>query len=213
MRKVVVIGDGGHGKVIREIIEELQDTELVGILDDKFVNLHVENNLYKGPSSAAIELFQVLPGVQFILGVGANTVRKQLFERLGLPLESYTILVHPSAVISKSAQIQNGTVVMAASVVQADTNIGAHSIINTGVIVEHDNQIGDYVHLSPGTVLTGEVKVKAGAHVGAGTVVIPGKTIGCRSITGAGATVIDDIPDDATAVGIPARIIKNSIKG
>ncbi|MDA4896599.1 acetyltransferase, partial [Streptomyces sp. MS2A] len=78
----------------------------------------------------------------------------------------------------------------------------------TGAIVEHDNRIGDYVHLSPGTVLTGGVTVMEGAHLGAGTAVIPGKTVGRWSVTGAGAAVIHDIPDNCTAVGVPARMIK-----
>ncbi|SCA87899.1 hypothetical protein BGLY_4076 [Bacillus glycinifermentans] len=208
MQNVVIIGAGGHGKVIREIVEELPDTVLAGILDDRFQKLQLVNGLYKGPSHAARELIQELSDAKFMLGVGSNETREKLFQNLGLPLERYAVLIHPSAVISKSAQIQNGTVVMAASVIQADAFIGAHSIVNTGVIVEHDNVIGDYVHLSPGTILTGSVTVKDGAHVGAGTVVIPGKTIGERSVTGAGAVVITNIPDDSTAVGTPARTIK-----
>ncbi|MCF7616518.1 acetyltransferase [Bacillus sonorensis] len=208
MQSVIIIGAGGHGKVIREIIEELPDQVLAGILDDRFSELHVENGLYKGPSHAVKELVKLIPGVTFILGVGKNAVRKRLFKSLGLPLECYAVLIHPSAVVSKTAQILNGTVVMAGSIIQADAYIGAHSIVNTGAIVEHDNTIGDYVHLSPGTILTGGVTVKEEAHVGAGTAVIPGKTIGKRSVTGAGSVVIEDIPDDSTAVGIPARTIK-----
>ncbi|MFT0801411.1 acetyltransferase [Bacillus swezeyi] len=211
MQSMVIIGAGGHGKVIRDIVEERPDTVLAGILDDRFESLHIENGVYHGPSFAADELIRLCPDVKFIIAVGRNDLRKKLFESLGLPLERYAVLVHPSAAVSRSARIERGSVVMAASVIQADAHIGMHSIVNTGVIVEHDNQIGRYVHLSPGTVLTGGVTVMDGAHVGAGTVVIPGKTIGRRSVTGAGAAIIDDIPDDATAVGVPARTIKSQL--
>ncbi|MSN98920.1 acetyltransferase [Bacillus paralicheniformis] len=208
MQNVVIIGAGGHGKVVRDLVIARPDTALAGILDDRYAELHVENGLYRGPSGAAEELARLHPDAKFVLAVGQNGIRKRLYERLGLPLDRYAVLIHPSAVISGSARIQNGAVVMASSVIQADAHIGIHTIVNTGAIVEHDNRIGDYVHLSPGTVLTGGVTVMEGAHLGAGTAVIPGKTIGRWSVTGAGSSVIHDIPDDCTAVGVPARKIK-----
>ncbi|TWK67415.1 acetyltransferase [Bacillus licheniformis] len=208
MQNVVIIGAGGHGKVVRELVKERPDTELAGILDDRYAELHVENGLYRGPSAAAEELAWLHPDAKFVLAVGQNSIRQQLYERIGLPLDRYAVLIHPSAVVSGSARIQNGAVVMASSVIQADADVGIHAIVNTGAIVEHDNRIGDYVHLSPGTVLTGGVTVMEGAHLGAGTAVIPGKTVGRWSVTGAGAAVIHDIPDNCTAVGVPARMIK-----
>ncbi|MFN2744354.1 MULTISPECIES: acetyltransferase [Bacillus] len=211
MQAIVIIGAGGHGKVIKDIVEECPDLSLAGILDDRFESLARKNGLYYGSAHATGEMLRFFPDAKFIIAVGRNEVRKKLFESLGLPLERYAVLVHPSAVISSSARIENGTVVMAKSVIQADAHIGMHSIINTGAIVEHDNRIGDYVHLSPGTILTGGVTVMDEAHVGAGTVVIPGKRLGRRSVTGAGAAVIDDIPDDSTAVGVPARAIKSQL--
>lgn len=208
MQNVVIIGAGGHGKVVRELVKERPDTELAGILDDRYAELHVENGLYRGPSAAAEELARLHPDAKFVLAVGQNSIRQQLYERIGLPLDRYAVLIHPSAVVSGSARIQNGAVVMASSVIQADADVGIHAIVNTGAIVEHDSRIGDYVHLSPGTVLTGGVTVMEGAHLGAGTAVIPGKTVGRWSVTGAGAAVIHDIPDNCTAVGVPARMIK-----
>ncbi|MCY9265921.1 acetyltransferase [Bacillus licheniformis] len=208
MQNVVIIGAGGHGKVVRELVKERPDTELAGILDDRYAELHVENGLYRGPSAAAEELARLHPDAKFVLAVGQNSIRQQLYERIGLPLDRYAVLIHPSAVVSGSARIQNGAVVMASSVIQADADVGIHAIVNTGAIVEHDNRIGDYVHLSPGTVLTGGVTVMEGAHLGAGTAVIPGKTVGRWSVTGSGAAVIHDIPDNCTAVGVPARMIK-----
>ena len=166
--------------------KERPDTELAGILDDRYAELHVENGLYRGPSAAAEELARLHPDAKFVLAVGQNSIRQQLYERIGLPLDRYAVLIHPSAVVSGSARIQNGAVVMASSVIQADADVGIHAIVNTGAIVEHDNRIGDYVHLSPGTVLTGGVTVMEGAHLGAGTAVIPGKTVGRWSVTGAG---------------------------
>lgn len=186
MQNVVIIGAGGHGKVVRELVKERPDTELAGILDDRYAELHVENGLYRGPSAAAEELARLHPHAKFVLAVGQNSIRQQLYERIGLPLDRYAVLIHPSAVVSGSARIQNGAVVMASSVIQADADVGIHAIVNTGAIVEHDNRIGDYVHLSPGTVLTGGVTVMEGAHLGAGTAVIPGKTVGRWSVTGAG---------------------------
>ncbi|MEC1288765.1 acetyltransferase [Bacillus mojavensis] len=209
MRNVAIVGDGGHGKVIRELISARSDTRLAAVLDDKFSTFDAGRELYTGPSEAISEVRRLIPDVMFVIAIGNNSVRKQLAERLGLYKEDFITLIHPSAIISKSAVIGEGTVIMAGAIIQADVRIGAHCIINTGAIAEHDNQIGDFVHLSPRATLSGGIAVQEGAHVGTGASVIPQITIGSWSIVGAGAAVIRSIPDGVTAVGTPARVISS----
>ncbi|MCY9160624.1 acetyltransferase [Bacillus atrophaeus] len=209
MIKVAVIGDGGHGKVVKEIVSARTDTRLIGVLDDTFSALQYSGELYTGPADSIQELRRLIPDIVFVLAIGSNIVRKQLAERLGLEQKDFVSLIHPSAMISKSAKVGHGTVVMAGAVIQAGAIIGAHSIINTGAVVEHDNRIGDFVHLSPRVTLTGAVAVSEGAHLGAGAVVIPEMSIGRWSVVGAGAAVISPIPDQVTAVGTPARVISH----
>ncbi len=165
MRKVAIVGDGGHGKVIRELINARSDTRLAAVLDDKFRTFEAGKECYTGPPEAVAELRRLIPDVLFLIAIGNNSVRKQLAERLGLKKEDFITLIHPSAIVSKSAVIGEGTVIMAGAIIQADARIGAHCIINTGAVAEHDNQISDYVHLSPRVTLSGAVAVQEGAHV------------------------------------------------
>ncbi|MHA6486783.1 acetyltransferase [Bacillus cabrialesii] len=207
MRNVAIVGDGGHGKVIRELINARSDTRLAAVLDDKFRTFEAGKEWYTGPLEAISEVRRLIPDVLFLIAIGNNSVRKHLTERLGLKKEDFITLIHPSAIVSKSAVIGEGTVIMAGAIIQADARIGAHCIINTGAVAEHDNQLSDYVHLSPRVTLSGAVAVQEGAHIGTGANVIPQLTIGSWSIVGAGSAVIRSIPDRVTAAGAPARII------
>lgn len=205
--EVALIGDGGHSKVIRDLIHELPGCKVVALLDDKYERMALTGGVYRGPLKAVPQLIERYPDLKFVAAVGSNGIRKSIVERLGLPSERYLTLVHPTAVVSRSASIGPGTVVMAHAAVQADARVGCHSIINTGSIVEHDNQLGDYVHAAPRAALTGSVYAGEGALIGAGAVVIPGISIGEWAVIGAGAAVIRPVPAHSTAVGVPATIV------
>lgn len=201
-----VIGEGGHSKVVMDIIRSQKD-KVKAILDDKYKELvYHDDGIYRGPVASAPQLLKQHGQLKFIVAIGSNSIRKSIVTSLNLTNESFVSLIHPSAVISPSARIGHGVVVMAQCTLNADAVIGDHAIINTGAIVEHDSQVSDYAHVAPHATLTGAVTVQEGAMVGAGTAVIPGKSIGKWSVIGAGATVINDIPSYSTAVGSPARV-------
>ncbi|NOV00199.1 acetyltransferase [Paenibacillus planticolens] len=206
---LVVIGEGGHSKVIRDLISSSSDYKIIAILDDKYEKLTLSNDIYLGPTSSAHLLLNQMNHLKFVIAIGDNMIRKAIVEKLGLSKETYISLIHGTAIISASASIGIGTVIMANTIVSADTVVGDYSIINSGAIVEHDNIIGNYVHIAPKATLTGSVIVKEGTMIGAGATVIPGKNIGEWVVIGAGATVISDIPPNSTAVGTPARILSS----
>ncbi len=108
MKNVAIVGDGGHGKVIRELINARADTRLAAVLDDKFKTFEGGKEWYTGPPEAISELRRLIPDVLFLIAVGNNSVRKQLTERLGLKKDDFITLIHPSAIISKSASIGEG---------------------------------------------------------------------------------------------------------
>ncbi|WP_144549947.1 acetyltransferase [Peribacillus simplex] len=207
MRPIIVIGEGGHSKVIQDIIKEGGVYKIIAILDDKYKKPTKYNDIVIGPVSYAMKLIQSIKA-EFIIAIGNNAIRKRIACNLIELRVMFATVIHPNATVSTSAHIEEGTVVMAGSVINAEAVIGRHVIINSGAIVEHDNRIGDYAHVSPGAVLTGIVQVGEGTHVGARATVIPGKKIGNWSIIGAGATVVKDIPDYVTAVGLPAKVMK-----
>lgn len=207
MKKLFIIGQGGHSKVVADIALSAGYT-VEGYLDDKFSKFGVKGKYFYGPVSLAKEL-AVEENTWFVIAVGNNRLRKKIVQMLSLPEDLYAVLVHPKATVSPAANIGCGTVIMPFSTVNASANVGSHAILNTGSVIEHDNEIGDYVHISPNATLTGEVTIGEGTHVGAGATVIPGVQIGKWCVVGAGATVIDHITESEKVVGTPARPITN----
>lgn len=211
--KVAIIGQGGHSKVIQDIITAREGNEIVGYLDDKFDFASVKQGIYYGPISSAIRLREQVEDLKFIIAIGNNRVRKNIVEKMNFSDEDFAVLIHPSAIISTSAKIGNGSVIMANAVINADADIRKHTIINSGAVIEHDTKVGDYTHISPKATLTGGVIVEEGVHVGAGATLIPQVIVGKWSVIGAGATVIRDIPSNCTAVGTPAVVKLKNYKG
>ncbi|ADI28209.1 acetyltransferase [Geobacillus sp. C56-T3] len=208
MNPIVVIGQGGHSKVVQDMIAADGRYQIVAILDDKYQEMNERDGMVYGPVSVVSDLIDEDPDVKLIIAIGNNRVRADIVERIQVDHERFATIIHPSAVISPSARIGAGTVVMPNCVVNAHAEIGKHVIINTGAIVEHDNRIGDYAHISPNATLTGNVVIGEGAHVGAAATVIPGIRIGSWSLIGAGSVVIRDILDGKKAVGCPARLLE-----
>jgi acetyltransferase EpsM len=206
--KIVVIGHGGHSKVIVDMILSTRENDIVGFLDDKYHEVGVVEDTYCGPISSLEELLIKYNDIKFVIAIGDNKIRQSIVQKLNLSYENYVTVIHKSAVISPTAKIGHGTVIMPNSVINADSRIGHQSIINTGSIIEHDSIIGDFSHVCPGATLTGTVQLGEGAYIGSGSTIIPNIKIGEWTIIGAGAIVISDIPAYCTAVGMPAKVKK-----
>lgn len=202
-KPLILIGKGGHSKVIKDIIEAEQQYHIAGYLDNAIDEYYTDNDIFFD-NLDAIEHYK--KKYFFVIAIGNNQVRNKLFHELDIPLKQYATLIHPSAIISPSAQIGRGTVVMPNAVINADATIGKHVIINTGSIIEHDNQIGDYVHVSPNAALAGGVKVGNESHIALNSAVLPLVEIGEKCIVGAGATVIKNVKSESTVIGTPAKI-------
>lgn len=205
MTKLILIGAGGHSKVIQDIVSEHANVKLFAIIDDVFdESKEIDGVIYSN--------FKMLKNLnvnefKFFIAIGDNAVRKKIFKQFKIPIEQYITLIHPSAIISKSTKMGFGNVVMPNVVINANTVIGNHCIINTNAIVEHDNTISDYVHISPSATLAGTVTIEEGTHIGINASIIPLKNIGSWTTIGAGAVVTNDITNNVTAVGIPAEIL------
>ena len=203
---VIILGDGGHSKVIQEMIFCGGEHQILAILDDKYEQRFQERGMVHAPISYLVKLFR--QDTKVVAAIGGNEIRKKIVQDLRLLPKHYLTVIHPTAIVSKSAKIGKGTVIMPNAVINANANIGQHCIINTGAVVEHDNSIGDYSHVSPNGTLAGNVTAGEGVHIGSGATVIPGKHLGSWSVIGAGSTVIEHIPAYSKAVGSPTRIIE-----
>lgn len=208
---IILIGDSGHGKVIVDIVRSNGDN-VVAKLDDKYSEAFNENNCFFGPVSNVKDLIKEKQA-KVIISIGSNSIRRKVVERLSLSNDHYATSIHKQAIISPSAEIGSGTVIMPGAVVNADVCIGSHSIVNSSSVIEHECIIGDFAHVSPGAIMAGGAELSEGVHIGAGATIIPLKKVGQWSVVGAGSVVLGNIKGFSTAVGIPAKVIKtNEVK-
>lgn len=196
---MIVYGASGHGKVIIEILEDM------GINDITVWDDNRDARLWDYPTVAPLAANKATDAM--IIAIGNNRTRKMIAERYQANI-NFATAIHPGTQISKRATVGEGSVLMAGILINADTTIGRHCIINTGCTIDHDCVVGDYAHISPNATLCGDVHVGEGTQIGAGSVVIQCKRIGRYCTIGAGTVVISDVPDYATVVGNPGRIIK-----
>jgi acetyltransferase EpsM len=196
-----IFGASGHGKVIAELAANSK-CKINAIFDDN----PKRNYFGETPIFNTIDLLNSGITSKLIIAIGDNFIRKKISERFK-DFEFFK-LIHKKAVISITAKIGEGTVIMVNAIVNAEAKIGKHVIVNSAAIVEHDCIIEDFVHISPGVILSGNIIIGEGTHIGSGATIIPGIKIGKWCVIGAGAVVISDIPDGATVVGNPGRIIK-----
>ena len=207
MDGLLIIGAGGHGKVIADIASALGNWNQIAFVDDKYPDLA---QVLDWPVIGGMDDFQKhrqeYPDV--FVAVGDNAVRQKLTiwsEEAGFHLPA---LIHPRAAVSRLAVIGAGTVINSQSAVNANARIGKGCIVNTGATVGHDCLLGDFVHVAPGASLAGETVIGDGCWIGMRSAVIEQLTVGKGVVVGAGAVVLRNIPDNKLVVGIPARIIK-----
>ncbi len=206
--RMVLIGAGGHAKVVADVVLRMGSYEMVGCLDDDPATWG--RSVLDLPVLGGLDRLAALrdEGVDWCLvAVGDNRARLALAGKAAALGYGFHVAIHPRAMVAPSARLGEGTVVASGAVINPDAVIGRHAIINTAAVVEHDNRLGDGVHVSPGAVLCGGVTVADRSQIGAGARVIPGVRIGADCIVGAGAVVVRDLPDRVVAVGVPARVI------
>jgi sugar O-acyltransferase (sialic acid O-acetyltransferase NeuD family) len=201
MNKLVIIGAGGHGKVIAD--NALKN----GYTDICFVDDRAAGSCMDFPiAGTCADLFDMNDGkTDFIIGIGNNAVRKKIAEAYDL---HWVTLIHPSAQVAVNVTIGKGTAIMAGAVINACTTVGEHCIINTRAVIEHDNIIENYAHISPNAALGGTVHLGECSWIGIGAAVINNIDICENCIVGAGDVVIKNIKESGTYVGVPARKIK-----
>ena len=203
---LVIVGDGGHAKVVIDILLEMGIRPLgcTGVDSSRRDLLGVE---IMGGDDQLPRLFA--SGVrQAFVAIGDNRKRREISEtvrEIGFDLVN---ALSPHASISRFARLGAGIAIMPGAIVNADAEIGDGAIINTGATVDHDCKIGAYAHIAPGTNLAGRVRVGEGVFLGIGSRVIPAVTIGDWSVVGAGSVIIQNLEPNVVAAGVPASIIR-----
>lgn len=196
MKKLVIVGASGHGKVAADIAIKVGYTDVVFVDDD------VSKTDCAGfPIIGRIQDARNLEGDKFV-AIGNSAIRQKFME------EFTTVkLIHPNAVISRRVTIEEGTIIMAGAVINSDTYIGRGCIINTCASIDHDCSLGNYSHVAVGAHLCGTVKIGDSTWIGAGATISNNVCVTENCVIGAGAVVVNNIENKGTYVGVPAREI------
>lgn len=205
----IILGAGGHARVLIDILKVNGD-EILGITEynSELINTKVCGITVLGHDDIIFNYSAT--EVQLINGIGSvgNTqLRRKTFEKFKGYGYTFANVIHPSAIISSGVEISEGVQIMAGAIVQPGAQLGENSIINTRAAIDHECIIGKHAHLAPGVTLSGNVQVSDGVHIGTGATIIQGITIGENSLIGAGAVVVNDIPRQVKAIGIPAKVV------
>ncbi len=205
MKKLAIIGAGGHGRVVADLAG-LLGWESISFFDAAWKEKVTDSRWpLIGDTSSYLEKCNEFDGV--IIAIGNCEVRWKEFLNIKKSTTSFVTLKHPFSFLSQYSAIGSGSVTFAGSVVNTDAVIGNACIINVGATVDHDCVLGNSVHVAPGAHISGGVTIGDGSWIGVGSAIKQGVHIGKNVMVGAGAVVLSDIPDNATFVGNPARII------
>ena len=211
MKPILVIGSSGHAAMVLEAIELQRQYRIIGLLDSyEPVGKQKHGYVVCGIPEKAAELADAHSCRSFFVAVGDNWQRWHISSKLAkiVPDVEFPIVIHPSVLISRSARIGYGTVVMAAAVIMPDASIGEGCLVNESSGVGHDCRLADYASVSGGVHMGGASALGFRSSLGIGSTVREKRVIGQDSVIGAGSVVVDDIPDGVVAYGLPARVMR-----
>jgi UDP-perosamine 4-acetyltransferase len=209
-KSIVVIGGGGHAKVLISILRKLNHSSILGYTDreDRGQVLGVP---FLGTDQELGGIAARHPGLAAALGlgqVGLGKARCELWTKVQRHFVLFPSVVSPDAIINEDTSIQQGAVIMDGAVINSGSRLGVGAIVNTNCTVEHDVILADWVHVAPGATLSGGVAVGQFSMIGAGATVLEGREIAANCLVGAGAVVTTDLKEPGVYVGCPARRIK-----
>ncbi|MBI4773107.1 MAG: acetyltransferase [Deltaproteobacteria bacterium] len=205
-KSVIVVGAGGHAKVVISTLREAGYTVPAAYDDDE---AKWGKDVLGVPILGPIRCLETATNnLRAVIAVGENLLRKTISKRLFL---NWVSVIHPKAYVHESANLGAGTVVFAGAVIQPEADIGEHVIVNTGATIDHDCRIGSYAHLGPGAHLSGGVEIGEGVLLGISSAVLPGMRVGQWSVVGGGGVVIRNVPSNVKVAGVPAEETKSTL--
>ena len=207
METLVIIGAGGHGRVVADGAQLLGTYGKIVFLDDRYKKAEESGGwLIIG----LIDDFpKYLESSDFIVAIGNNAFRAKVNKKLEDANANIVSIIHPSAVVSPNTSIGKGVVICANAAINVGTQIGDGCIINTGATIDHDCKIDSYVHVSPGVNIAGGVNINKLSWLGIGSTVIESLTVAENTQVGAGAVVTQSTQINSLYLGVPARRIRS----
>jgi len=208
MKELIIIGASGFGREVAWLVERINTVEptwsLLGFLDD---NPEMTGKIVDDyPVLGGCDKAKDYPDAYYVCAIASSGIRKNVIEKLGVV--NYATIVDPNILISDKVTIGEGTIICAGTIITVNVSIGSHVIINLNSTIGHDSVIHNFVTLYPSVNVSGITNIGECSEVGTGAQIIQRKKIGSNSIVGSGAVVVRDIPDDCTAAGCPAKVIR-----
>ncbi|WP_342421223.1 acetyltransferase [Paenibacillus sp. FSL E2-0178] len=207
MDNLLILGAGGHGKVVAETAMLTGRWNNIAFLDNDNTLNRVLGIPVIGDFDTYLDHKKTYSNA--IVAVGNNRNRHVWLTKLEKAGYKIPVIIHPSSIVSKFSGIESGTVVLANAVINANASIAQGCILNTSCTIDHDCVIGKGVHISPGVNVSGTVTINDYSWLGVGAKIVNNITIGSNAIVAAGAVVISDIPDSVMVAGVPAQIKKS----
>ncbi|MGA1840882.1 MAG: NeuD/PglB/VioB family sugar acetyltransferase [bacterium] len=206
-RKVAIYGAGFQGRIVFEILQKCKCFDILYFIDDFFKG----DYLYNIP---VIKNYEISSKINIVLAIGNDDydkiqIKKNIINKIDL---EFINAIDTSSIVSKYAVLGKNIICHPNTVIMTGSKIGNFSIISTGSCIDHDNVLESFANICPGVRTAGNVHIGTGVFLGTGAIILPKVKIGQYAIIGAGAVVTNDIPAFATAVGVPARIIKRGLK-
>lgn len=216
MKPLVIYGAGGFAREALELVRDVNRArpqwDVLGFLDDSPARRGTKLNDL--PVLGGREWLDTAPErPHVVLGVGSPAVKRRLAEALRDRAAGFPTVVHPTVVASRYVELGTGVLVTAGNILTTQVKVGDFAMLNLACTVGHDCDLGAYVTVSPGANVSGNVRIGEGTDVGTGARIIQGISIGAWTVVGAGAVVSRDLPDNCTAVGVPARVIREREPG
>jgi sugar O-acyltransferase (sialic acid O-acetyltransferase NeuD family) len=216
-QQIVILGAGGHAREVLDVIDAINadkpSFEMLGFIVEPGYQ-QVGEMINDTPVLGHFDwLEENQDQIKVVCGVGFSAPRYRIVQKAEQAGVEFVNLIHPTALLTRWVTLGSGVLITAGCILTNQITIGNHVHLNRQANLSHDNLLEDFVTVSPGVNVSGNVTLKQGSFIGTGASIIEGKTVGAWSRVGAGAAVIEDLPDNVTAVGVPAKVVETRSPG
>ncbi len=205
MRKLVIVGSGGFAREVEWLVERINKVNLTW----EFLGF-IDNGAKTGKVAGGDDFVLKYRGELYVaIAIGNSGIREEIYNKYRKnPHVRFANLIDPGVMHSDRIKLGVGNIICAGTILTVDISIGNCNIINLACTIGHDAVLEDFVTVNAGVNISGNTIIGAGCNIGTGTQVVQGLRVGKNTLVGAGAVVTGDLPDDCTAVGVPAKVIK-----